>query len=70
MVRLYSKASDLKIRAAHLSIKITIRADSGFSCPAFYQLADDYELLFVIGLGNNEVLKRKVKRVENVAKHI
>lgn len=59
-----------KIREAHPSMKIIIRADSGFSCPAFYQLADDYELLFVIGLGNNEVLKRKVKRVENAVKHL
>lgn len=59
-----------KIRAAHPSIKIIIRADSGFSCPAFYQLADDYELLFVMGLGNNEVLKRKVKRVEDAVKRL
>ncbi len=41
---------------------IIICADSGFSCAAFYELADQYALGFVMGLATKEVLKRKVKR--------
>ena len=33
-----------KIYEAYPQISITIRADSGFSCPAFYLLADTYNL--------------------------
>ena len=51
-----------KIRSAYPSPHIIICADSGFSCPAFYELADQYTLGFVMGLATNEVLKRKVKR--------
>lgn len=53
-----------KIRLAHPSIRIIVRADSGFSCPAFYKLADHCTLDFVIGMASNAVLKRKVERVE------
>lgn len=42
----------------------------GFSCAAFYQLADDMELLFTIGLASNEVLKRKVVRPEKAVSHL
>jgi len=59
-----------KIRAACPQLKITIRADSGFSCPAFYHLADQFELGFVLGLASNEVLKRKVKRAEKAVGHL
>lgn len=59
-----------KIEVAYPQLKITIRADGGFSCPAFYQLADDYNLDFVMGLPSNEVLKRKVKRAERAIKHL
>lgn len=59
-----------KIRLAHPCLRIIIRADSGFSCPAFYKLADHYGLDFVIGLASNEVLKRKVKRVEKAVSHL
>ncbi|HAA11685.1 MAG TPA: IS1380 family transposase [Cytophagales bacterium] len=51
-----------KIQARYPSLKIIIRADSGFSGPAFYQLADDYQLSFVVGQASNEVLKRKSQR--------
>lgn len=59
-----------KIRASHPKMRIIIRADSGFSCPAFYKLADHYALDFVLGLASNEVLKRKVKRVEKAVSHL
>lgn len=59
-----------KIRAAYPQLKIIIRADSGFSCPAFYRLADQFELGFVMGLTSNEVLKRKVKRAEKAVGHL
>ena len=59
-----------KIRAAYPRLKITIRADGGFSCPAFYQLADDHNSGFVMGLPGNEVLKRRVKRAEKVVRRL
>ncbi len=59
-----------KIRTAYPQLKIIIRADSGFSCPAFYHLADQFELGFVMGLASNEVLKRKVKRAEKAVGHL
>jgi len=59
-----------KIRSAYPLIRIIIRADGGFSCPAFYELADVYTLEFVIGLPGNAVLKRKVKRAERAIGHL
>lgn len=59
-----------KIRNAYPQLPIIIRADSGFSCTDFYKLADTYELNFVMGLANNEVLKRKVKRAEKAVSHL
>lgn len=59
-----------KIRAACPDIKIVVRADSGFSCPAFYQLADDFNLQFAIGLATNETLKRKTARAEKAVRHL
>lgn len=60
----------IKIRESYPDMKITIRADSGFSCAAFYELADDYDLQYAIGLASNEVLKRKTKRIEKAVKHL
>ncbi len=59
-----------KIRAVHPAMRIIIRADSGFIGPAFYALADHYQLDFVMGQSTNEVLKRKVKRVEQAVSHL
>jgi len=59
-----------KIRIAYPTMKITIRADSGFSCAPFYKLADMYNLRYAVGLASNQVLKRKTKRVENAVKHL
>ena len=60
----------IKIRKKHPDIKIIIRADSGFSNAPFYKLADDYKLLYAIGLSTNEILKRKVKRAENAVRFL
>lgn len=51
-----------KIREKYPDMKIIIRADSGFSCPAFYNLARKYHLLYSIGLASNEILKVKSSR--------
>lgn len=58
------------IRSQYPDIQIIIRGDSGFSCPAFYQLADDFNLKFTLGLSSNEVLKRRVKRTEHAVTHL
>lgn len=54
----------LKIRERYPTIKIIIRADSGFSNAPFYKLADDYNLLYAIGLSTNDILKRRIKRAK------
>ena len=59
-----------KIRAAYPDMKIIIRADSGFSCPAFYQLADDFNLQFAIGQAGNQILKKKTARAEKAVRHL
>ena len=59
-----------KIYQAYPQINITIRADSGFSCPAFYLLADTYNLQYAIGLASNAVLKTKTTRSEKAIKHL
>ena len=51
------------IRERYPEMSITIRGDSGFSCPAFYQLAKEYGLYFVVGVASNAVLKRRTERV-------
>lgn len=60
----------IKIRRAYPKMEIIIRADSGFSCAPFYALADDYNLLFVIGQASNAVLKNKVSRAVKAVKHL
>lgn len=60
----------LKIKFLYPDIKITIRADSGFSCPAFYELADIFELKYAIGQASNEVLKNRTKRATNAVSHL
>lgn len=52
-----------KIRATYPDLEIIIRADSGFSCAPFYELADYYNLKYAIGLSSNSVLKKRVNRV-------
>lgn len=57
-----------KIRDVYPLMKITIRADSGFSGAAFYELADALDLFYAIDLSSNSRLKKKVKRVERAVK--
>ncbi|BAV94204.1 transposase [Ichthyobacterium seriolicida] len=58
----------IKIRESYPEMEIIIRSDSGFSCAAFYQLVDDFDLLYVTGIASNKVLKRKVSRSKNAVK--
>jgi hypothetical protein len=55
-----------KIREKYPDIKIIIRADSGFSCPAFYSLAKKHNLLYAIGMASNDILKKKSTRAAKV----
>lgn len=55
------KSIVLKIRKRVPNVKILIRADSGFSGAAFYQLANQFDLQFGIGVSSNEVLKNLTK---------
>lgn len=54
-----------KIKKHYPKMKIIVRGDSGFSCAPYYQLADDYELQFAMGIASNEVLKKRVSRAAN-----
>ena len=58
------------IKKMYPNMKIIIRADSGFSNAPFYKLADDESLFYAVGLSTNEVLKRRVKRVEYAVRHL
>lgn len=60
----------IKIKEQYPDIQIIIRADSGFSCPSFYKLADDFNLQYAIGQASNEVLKQKVSRVVKAVTHL
>lgn len=57
-----------RIRDQYPDMRIIIRADSGFSCAPFYELADKYTLYYAIGLASNEVLKRRVARVQKAVR--
>jgi len=57
-----------KIREKLPKIAILIRADSGFSGAAFYQLANEYGLQFGLGVSSNNVLKGLVKDTFNQVK--
>jgi len=60
----------IKIRATYPEMEIVIRTDSGFSCAPFYELVEDYDLLFVTGQASNAILKKKVSRAEKAVKHL
>jgi len=47
-----------KINARFPGILIQIRADSGFSSPGIYELADKEGFIFTIGIAANDVLKK------------
>jgi len=60
----------VRIRAVYPAMKITIRADSGYSSPQFYKLADRYDLYYAIGQSSNDVLKRKTSRARKAVEHL
>jgi len=60
----------IKIRNAYPQMEIIIRSDSGFSCAPFYELVEEYKLLFATGQASNSVLKKKVSRAEKAVKHL
>ena len=57
-----------RIRKTYPEMQIIIRADSGFSCAPFYQLADDYDLGFCIAIPSNNRLKKEVKTLRKSVK--
>ena len=59
-----------KITERYPEIKITVRTDSGFSCPSFYELADNFNLRYAIGQAINEVLKQKTARASKAVTHL
>ena len=46
-----------RIRTRFPETTIRIRADSGFSCPGFYELIVRYQMEYCLGLTANAVLK-------------
>jgi hypothetical protein len=56
----------LKLRARFPGLTIKVRADSGFSSAGFYQLANDMNIEFCLGISTNNVLKTltRAKEVE------
>lgn len=42
-------------------IQIVIRADAGFSCPAFYEAVEEEDLAFCIGLSSNARLQKAIR---------
>ena len=59
-----------RIRACYPDLEIIIRADSGFSTASFYELAERYDLKYVIGLPSNNVLKKRVKRAKEAVEFL
>ena len=57
-----------KIRARFPNMEIIIRADAGFSGAEFYDLAEEKNLLFCIGLASNKRLKKFTEVVEAIVR--
>jgi uncharacterized protein YdhG (YjbR/CyaY superfamily) len=57
-----------KIRSRFPDIRIELRADSGFSCPEFYKLVEDFKLVFAVGISANATLKAMVKDIQTEVK--
>ncbi len=56
-----------KIRARFPDMAIHLRADAGFSAPAFYEAVDEMDIGFCVGISSNERLKRLIaKAVDEV----
>ena len=59
-----------RIQEKYPTIEIIIRADGGFNGAPFYELADKYSLKYAIGLPTNQVLKRKVEKVQKAVQFL
>lgn len=53
-----------KIRARFPGISILVRGDAGFSCPEFYNLGKEFDLLYCLGIAANPVLKKITAKAE------
>lgn len=49
-----------KIRSRFPDMAIHLRADAGFSCPAFYEVVEELDIGFCVGISANERLKRLI----------
>lgn len=58
-----------RIRACFPKTTIRIRADSGFSCPGFYELVARYQVEYCLGLSANSVLKEWTRPEEERMRH-
>lgn len=59
-----------KIQDKHPDIQIIIRGDSGFSTPKFYELVEEKNLLFCLGISSNNVLKKQSKTAYNIIERL
>jgi hypothetical protein len=59
-----------KIQLKSPNIKITIRADSGFSQPEFYEFAREKKLYYCIGIARNQRLSCKTTRAEKAVRYL
>ncbi|MFC1496305.1 IS1380 family transposase [Candidatus Margulisiibacteriota bacterium] len=51
-----------RLKNAFPKTKITIREDAGFSSPENYQFCEDEGLIYVVGIGPNNILKKLAKK--------
>lgn len=49
------------LRGRFPNLQIIIRADAGFSCPDFYELVQEMDLDFCVGVASNERLKKVIE---------
>lgn len=56
------------IRKKFPKIEITIRADSGFSTPKFYDLVSKEKLGYTCGISSNNILKNRIEKVEKAVR--
>jgi hypothetical protein len=57
-----------RLRKAWPDVKIILRGDGGFSLPEIINLCEQKEVQYVFGFSNNEVLKRKINYLLDLAR--
>jgi len=60
----------VRLRAAFPKAKIRVRLDGGFACPALLDFLEAQRVEYLIGLGKNQVLKRRVGRPMGTARRL